>query len=219
MTDSIHDAKYAKTWIEHSESGDDEFRVKHLHPYLKEKLAALDDVTLLDVGCGWGQALQYLGSNVRYYGIDIIPEFFDYIKTKYADKSDTINLSIGACPDNISFPSNHFDFILCSMVLLSVPDMACSIKTIFSKAKDHAKIIIVTFNDSSREYVESCFKNIDNKTPNSISGDFVLPSKKTIKSEVFFHKEQDYENEISKYGTHVKKMIGPIFVAYECTKS
>jgi len=47
---------------------------------------------------------------------------------------------------------------------------------------------------------------------------FVLPSKTKIKSEVYFHGEKNYENELSKYATFSKRNLGSLFVAYECTK-
>lgn len=218
MGDKLYDKDYAKTWIDSYESGDDEFRVKYLQPYMKDRLSSVTDGMVLDVGCGWGQALDYLGDRVQYYGTDIVPEFFDYIRDKHPE-SENIHLSHGGLPDGISAQDDTFDLAICSMVLHTIPDLDRSIKILCSKVKASGKAMIITFNDSSRDYLESCFKRIDESTDDSLRGILVLPSKIAVKCEIYFHGEASYEQCLSKYGTYSKTILGPVFVAYEFTRT
>lgn len=216
---TLYDKDYAKTWIKHYESNDDVFRTEYLEPYLKTKLSTLpNDSKILDVGCGWGVVLNFIKQKSRYYGVDIVPEFLEYVKNKYKNSVDLLSLKRGNLPDNIDHMDNFFDVVICSMVLHTISDIQKSIKTIFSKLNNNGKLFIITFNDNSLDYMKSCFERIYEQNDKYIRGVFVLPSNLKIEVENYFHGEKNYEKEITKFGVFSKKSLGPIFVAYECTK-
>ncbi len=215
--DTIYGKTYAQTWIKNYESGKDSFRVKYLEPYLKKTFSNINkNQTLLDIGCGWGSLLEFLPSNTCYQGIDIAPNFFDYIKNKFSNKN--INLKYGKLPNQIDVKSNHFDICVCSQVLHTVLNSEESIKTLFSKLKLNGNLFVITFNNQSKNSLISSFNQIEKLDDSYIMGELTLPSKLKIQTEIHFHKEKDYENEFLKYGYFRKTQLGPIFTAYKCTK-
>jgi hypothetical protein len=56
-----YDARYAENWIRHAQFGKDIFRAKYLWPYLSSIIkTSQKDAKFLDIGCGWGEALDYI---------------------------------------------------------------------------------------------------------------------------------------------------------------
>ena len=214
----VSDGSYADVWIRHHESNDDEFRGRHLEPHLRNTLAGVKGPqTVLDVGCGWGIVPGYLAPGVRYFGVDTVEEFFDYIRKKHPGRE--LTLRRGGLPDEIGFEGILFDVVVASMVLHVVRDLAGSMGALFEKALPGGAVHIVTFADAARPYLESCFETVRESTGDSISGAFVLPSGLKTDIAMYFHGEHSYEAEAAKHGSVRKRSVGPIFVAYECTKN
>jgi ubiquinone/menaquinone biosynthesis C-methylase UbiE len=208
----MYDKDYASTWIKNNESGKDVFRVKYLEPYLKKYLSKLDIVSILDVGCGWGIVIKYLKSNQKYSGFDITEEFLDYIKEKYSNKK--FNLKSGSLPNNIPY-EEKFDCVICSMVLHTVSNLRKSIEVLKTKTK--SRLLIIEFNDEAKVPLKDSFVKKEYEKEDVIEGIVKLPSGLEVDAEVFFYKEQDIENELTKNGFKFeKKYLGPLFVAYDC---
>lgn len=214
----IYNRDYARIWIEHHESGDDEFRTRHLHPFLEDRLSDLRGGSVLDAGCGWGKALDYLDHTVYYHGVDVEADFFEYVRKKHPGHA-RMRLDRGGLPDDMPAEDGAYDVVVCSMVLHTVPDLGASVRTLCRKARDGGRIIVATFSDSSRDYLRSCFERIDRSADDCLAGSFVLPSKRTVNCEIYFHGEDNYQRQLSAYGACSKSMLGPIFAAYECTKA
>ena len=216
----MYDKEYAEAWIKHYEEGEDEFKRDHLEPYLARELAKVPDgARFLDVGCGWGAALEFLNPRAEYWGSDPVPEFFDYIKSKHGSRPGGLHLNQGTLPGDMGAPDSHFDAVLCSMVLHTVSDMPGAVKSIFAKAKQGASVMLVVFNDKSMGYLRDRFERVDDERAGYIRGLFVLPSGTKVEVENHLHGESSYESEISKHGTFQKGELGPIFASYECVRS
>jgi len=213
-----NDKKIAQAWIDNYESGEDEFRVKYLEPYLKEIIRAQNkNAKILDVGCGWGTALAFISSTQEYYGIDKNKHFFPYLKKKY--KELDLNLKHGSLPEKVNVPDEYFDLTICSMVLLDVQNFIDAIDILFAKTKSHGKVIIIDFNDEAEKVVKKdFFEEVEVNEEGYIKGTTVLPSGLKFKHDIFFHKEKKFEKCINKHGKFIKNYLGPLFVAYEIIK-
>ena len=117
------------------------------------------------------------------------------------------------------FEKNSFDVCICSQVLHTQKNLELSVNTLFSKIKHEGKLIIITFNNASKEPLIKSYNPIEKLDKYHVVGDAILPSGLKVHSEVYFHKEEDYEKEILKYGKFKKNMLGPLFVAYYCEKT
>ncbi len=216
----MYDKEYAEAWIKHYEEGEDEFKRDHLEPHLARELAKVPAGSrFLDMGCGWGAALEFLNPAAEYWGADPVPEFFDYIRSKHGSRPGGLRLQEASLPGGGSLPDSHFDSVLCSMVLHTVSDMPGAVETIFSKAKSGAEVMLVVFNDGSMGYLRDRFERVDEERPGYIRGLFVLPSGTKVEVENYLHGEARYEEQISRHGRFEKGGVGPIFASYRCVKS
>ena len=211
----MYDKKYAKAWIIDYESGKDIYRSKFIMPYLKKNIAQFPEgAKILDVGCGWGITIPYLRNADKYVGIDITTDFFDYVKLRYPESP--IKLKYGGLPSNLDFDENSFDLIICSMSLHTIKNLKLSIKNLINKLKNSGKLVLVDFNNDAEKLIRARFRGIIQK--GYCKGMFTLSCGLEVESEVFFHREEDYERELKKYGNFVKTFLGPIFVGYVLTK-
>ena len=216
----MYDKEYAEAWIRHYEEGEDEFKRDHLEPHLARELARVPaGARFLDVGCGWGAALEFLNPSAEYWGTDPVPEFFDYIRSKHGSRPGGLNLREGTLPGDMGVPDSHFDAVLCSMVLHTVSDMPGAVASIFAKARPGASVDLVVFNDGSMGYLRDRFERVDEEREGYVRGLFVLPSGTKVEVENHLHGERAYEAEISRHGTFEKGALGPIFASYACRKS
>lgn len=214
----MYDKEYAETWIKHSDSEKGYYRKKFLYPYMKKILRNIKPkAKVVDIGCGWGVALDYLDKDYDYLGIDPTKQFFPYIKKKCNRRK--IELKEGSLPNNIPVKSNSYDLVICSLALHCVSDLSSSIKTIFDKAKNGAKVILTDFRDDAEPIIrKEHFIRIDEDTGKYLKGLFFLSDSAKLIIEIYLHKENQIEKDLSKYSYFKKEYLGPTFVAYECMK-
>lgn len=80
----------------------------------EEDLKSTKEISVLDVGCGYGA--QYLfakkiGINLAYTGIDIVPDMIKYSQRKIKDATFI-------CDDIFKYNSKHpFDYVICNGIL------------------------------------------------------------------------------------------------------
>ena len=208
--------QYADAWIKHANSGRDYHRRTFMYPFIESVAKSAKGEKVLDIGCGWGDALKLIDKNCEYVGIDPTTEFFDYLKSKYEGRN--IKLEQGELPANVDAPNNYFDLVLCVLVIHYAKDLEKSIHTLFSKAKKDAKIAIVDFSDEGEKEVRGRFLEIYETDKEHIKGVFSLSEDNSAEVEYYFHKEAKMEREIEKYGAFNKTYLGPVFVGYNCTK-
>ena len=76
-------------------------------------------LSLLDVGCGYGELTKYLPKNkeLKYFGIDIVEEMIIYSKNAYKNKNYKFNLK------DVFKISKNYDFIVCNGIFTLKNDL------------------------------------------------------------------------------------------------
>ena len=81
--------------------------------------------TVLEVGCATGTltlaAKQAAGPTGKVFGMDIIPGMIEASQRKAAQANVDITFKLGSI-DNIPFPDNHFDEVMCSFMIFHMSD-------------------------------------------------------------------------------------------------
>lgn len=81
--------------------------------------------SVLDVGCGTGEltlaAKSLTGSTGEVHGLDASLNMIEYARQKAVQKGADIEFRVGLI-ENISFPDNHFDIVLSSLMMHHLPE-------------------------------------------------------------------------------------------------
>jgi ubiquinone/menaquinone biosynthesis C-methylase UbiE len=80
---------------------------------------------VLEIGCGTGTltlaAKTRVGVSGEVVGIDIAPEMIEVARRKAVRKSIDVLFQVGGL-ENIPFPDNRFDTVMCSLMIFHMPD-------------------------------------------------------------------------------------------------
>jgi ubiquinone/menaquinone biosynthesis C-methylase UbiE len=81
---------------------------------------------VLEVGCGTGTltlaAKRKAGASGKVFGIDIIPGMIEFSQRKAAQANEDITFRSGSI-DDIPFPDNQFDVVMCSFMIFHMSEM------------------------------------------------------------------------------------------------
>ena len=89
--------------------------------FLEEHVRVRAGSVVLDIGCGTGNSLEFLGSQVRYTGVDINGDYIEYAKRKY-DGRGTFEVA-DATTSEFDWEAS-FDAVFSFGVLHHLPDSA-----------------------------------------------------------------------------------------------
>ena len=80
---------------------------------------------VLEIGCGTGTltlaAKRKAGAAGKVYGIDVIPGMIELSQRKAAQANEDITFQSGSI-DNIPFPTDQFDVVMCSFMIFHMPE-------------------------------------------------------------------------------------------------
>jgi ubiquinone/menaquinone biosynthesis C-methylase UbiE len=80
---------------------------------------------VLEVGCGTGTltlaAKRQAGSSGKVFGIDVIPVMIELSQRKAAQAGEEITFQLASI-DEIPFPENHFDVVMCSFMIFHMSE-------------------------------------------------------------------------------------------------
>jgi ubiquinone/menaquinone biosynthesis C-methylase UbiE len=103
---------------------------------------------ILEVGCATGTltlaAKRQAGLTGNVFGIDIIPGMIERSKQKAAQANLDVTFQLGSI-ENISFPENHFDVVMCSFMIFHMSEKVRNkgIKEIYRVLKPQGKLLIL----------------------------------------------------------------------------
>jgi ubiquinone/menaquinone biosynthesis C-methylase UbiE len=119
---------------------------------LREETVSLAQVrpgdSVLEVGCGTGTltlaAKRQAGSSGKVFGIDIIPGMIEVSQRKAAQAQEDITFKLGSI-DNIPFPANQFDVVLCSFMIfhMSETTMRKGITEVYRVLKPQGRLLVL----------------------------------------------------------------------------
>lgn len=122
------------------------------HNYILDMLTRIDitpDFRILDVGCGPGALIQDMTKyKCELVGIDIAEEMITIAKDKIGAETlakNKILLDTGDI-ENLKFPDNHFDIIICSGIVEYLQDDKLWMQEIKRTLKDGGYLIINVTN-------------------------------------------------------------------------
>lgn len=118
---------------------------------LREMTVALAQVkpgnSVLEVGCGTGTltlaAKRQAGPTGRVFGIDVIPGMIELSQRKAAQANAEVTFQLGSI-DDIPFPADQFDVVLCSFMIFHMSEAVRSkgIAEIQRVLKPHGRLLI-----------------------------------------------------------------------------
>jgi ubiquinone/menaquinone biosynthesis C-methylase UbiE len=80
---------------------------------------------VLEIGCGTGTltlaAKRKAGAAGKVFGIDVIPGMIELSQRKAAQAGENITFQSGSI-DDIPFPANQFDVVMCSFMIFHMPE-------------------------------------------------------------------------------------------------
>jgi ubiquinone/menaquinone biosynthesis C-methylase UbiE len=103
---------------------------------------------VLEVGCGTGTltlaAKGQAGPSGKVYGIDVIPGMIDLSRQKAEQAQVNIAFQLGSI-DDIPFPANQFDVVLCSFMIFHMSEMVRrkGITEIYRVLKPQGRLLVL----------------------------------------------------------------------------
>ena len=103
--------------------------------FVKNFIIPFEGASILDIGCGTGEIINYMPEDINYVGFDLSNKYIDYAKNKHGNKGDFYCENI---TNNISsIQKNTFDFVIALGIIHHLNDNDALI--LIEKAKNYLK--------------------------------------------------------------------------------
>jgi len=103
---------------------------------------------VIEVGCATGSlslaAKRQAGSSGKVFGIDILPGMIERSKQKATQANLDVTFQLGSI-ENIPFPENHFDVVMCSFMIFHMSEKVRNkgIEEIYRVLKPQGKLLVL----------------------------------------------------------------------------
>ena len=149
---------YAQSYIR-LRSDEFNFNLDLVIPRLLQVAGSVDNLTVLDAGCGEGVVSRTLtGTAAHVVGIDVSPQLIRYAHER--DVTQAITYEVHDLSQDLPQYTDTFDLIVSNMVLNDVPDYMGFINTMSSVLKPQGRFVLSMNNPYSalhREKVQNYF--------------------------------------------------------------
>ncbi len=127
--------KNAAAWTTMARQGYDVCR-NHLNtPNFMAMLPDVKGLEGLDVGCGEGfNTRMVAGLGARMTGVDICEKFLEFAKQSESEEPSGITFQLASAQD-LPFQSESFDFVMSTMAMMDMPDIARAVAEVFRVLK------------------------------------------------------------------------------------
>jgi ubiquinone/menaquinone biosynthesis C-methylase UbiE len=119
--------------------------------------------SVLEIGCGTGTltlaAKHKAGPSGKVYGIDIIPGMIELSRQKAANAKLDVAFQLGSI-DNIPFPDNQFDVVMCSFMIFHMSEAVRrkGIEEIYRVLKPEGQLMVLDLNLPDRHVTRALVK-------------------------------------------------------------
>ena len=112
-------------------------------------LALQPGATVLDVGCGTGAsalpAAEQVGPKGKVIAVDLADRLLEIARRKAASrKLENIEFRLDDM-ENLGFPDQHFDAVICVFAIFFVPDVAKQIRELWRMVRPNGQLAITTW--------------------------------------------------------------------------
>ena len=115
----------------------------------RRKLISKVKGKVLEIGVGTGKNLQYYDKNAKITGVDLSKEMLKKAKETAKKLGRDFKL-IQMDAQKLEFERNTFDYVICTLVLCSVPDPVKALKEMKRVCKNNGKIILIEHVESNK---------------------------------------------------------------------
>jgi ubiquinone/menaquinone biosynthesis C-methylase UbiE len=114
-----------------------------------ERLALQPGVSVLDVGCGTGAsaipAAEQVGPTGKVIAVDLAERLLENARRKAATlKLQNIEFRLGDM-ENLGYPDQYFDAVVCVFAIFFVPDVARQIRELWRMVRPNGQLAITTW--------------------------------------------------------------------------
>ena len=114
-----------------------------------ERLALPAGASVLDVGCGTGAsaipAAERVGPNGKVIAVDLAERLLEIAQHKAATRNlESIEFRLGDM-ENLEYPDQHFDAVICVFAIFFVRDVAKQIKELWRMVRPDGQLAITTW--------------------------------------------------------------------------
>ena len=179
-------------------------------PVVNKLLPDLDNLNILDIGCGFGDFSQVAmrGNAKKYLGIDISENMISYATKYKQSKVDFLNCAI----EDYAYPENSYDLIIASLCLHYVKDISSVFDKVSKSLKKDGVFIFSVEHPICTSLLKGWYKT-DNKTYWPIDNYFQESERKQnwfVDDVVKYHRTvSSYINSLIKYGLSLDKLVEP----------
>lgn len=176
---------------------------KTLHPIRKELIADLEG-TLLEVGSGTGTNFEHYSSKVKVIAVEPSSFMLEKSKAKLSNKTQITTYNMGIDDERLDaiIDEHSLDYIICTLVLCTIPDQNAAFDKFKKWLKPSGKLIILEHihaQNKPRRLVynlinpvwkivgEGCNLNRDTDLSIKKAG-FIVDSEKYFKNSIDFYK-------------------------------
>jgi SAM-dependent methyltransferase len=107
------------------------------HPIVEKLVAELPAGRALDAACGTGRHAKHLSIKHETFGVDASPEMLAVAR----ETAPEATFDAGDLED-LPFPDDHFDVVVCALALCHLPDLTAAVGEIARVARSGAKVVL-----------------------------------------------------------------------------
>jgi SAM-dependent methyltransferase len=114
-----------------------------------ERLGFLAGTSVLDVGCGTGAsaipAAERVGPKGKVIAVDLAERLLEIARHKAATRNlENVEFRLGDM-ENLGYPDQHFDAVICVFAIFFVPDVAKQVRELWRMVRPDGQLAITTW--------------------------------------------------------------------------